>query len=195
MSSINRAAGEIHCKLVYYGPGLGGKTSNLQYLYSQLPPERRSQMISLATEGDRTLFFDFLPLELGQVRGFRTRLHLYTVPGQVFYKSSRLMILRNSDGICFVADSQPERQEANLEALADLESNLSELGQKLADLPYVLQLNKRDLPTALPVEELTANLRRGQEPVISACAANGEGVAETLQELARRVLARLAATG
>jgi signal recognition particle receptor subunit beta len=191
VSTINRAAREINCKLVYYGPGLGGKTTNLQYIFGQIPSETRSQMISLATEGDRTLFFDFLPLELGEVRGYRTRMHLYTVPGQVFYSASRKLILRNVDGVVFVADSQAARLDANLEALDDLEDNLRAQGMELSKIPYVLQFNKRDLPTALSVEQLTAELRRYQEPVVPAVANQGTGVLETLRELSRSVLAQL----
>jgi len=192
VSTINRAAREINCKVVYYGPGLGGKTTNLQYIFGQVPGDHRSQMISLATEGDRTLFFDFLPLELGEVRGYKTRFHLYTVPGQVFYSASRKLILRNVDGVVFVADSQAQRLDANLEALDDLQDNLQAQGNALAELPYVLQLNKRDLPGALPVEDLTAALRRFQEPIIPAVASQGVGVLESLQHVAKGVLAKLA---
>ncbi len=192
MSTINRAAREINCKVVYYGPGLGGKTTNLQYIFGQVPGDHRSQMISLATEGDRTLFFDFLPLELGEVRGYKTRFHLYTVPGQVFYSASRKLILRNVDGVVFVADSQAQRLDANLEALDDLQDNLQAQGNALAELPYVLQLNKRDLPGALPVEDLTAALRRFQEPIIPGVANQGVGVLESLQHVAKGVLAKLA---
>ncbi|MHB8735168.1 MAG: GTP-binding protein [Terriglobales bacterium] len=192
MSTINRAAREINCKVVYYGPGLGGKTTNLQYIFGQVPGDHRSQMISLATEGDRTLFFDFLPLELGEVRGYKTRFHLYTVPGQVFYSASRKLILRNVDGVVFVADSQAQRLDANLEALDDLQDNLQAQGNALAELPYVLQLNKRDLPGALPVEDLTAALRRFQEPIIPGVASQGVGVLESLQYVAKGVLAKLA---
>ncbi|MGH9536205.1 MAG: GTP-binding protein [Terriglobales bacterium] len=193
MSTINRAAREINCKLVYYGPGLGGKTTNLQYIFGQVPQERRSQMLSLATEGDRTLFFDFLPLELGEVRGYHTRFHLYTVPGQLFYTASRKLLLRNVDGVVFVADSQEPRLDANLEALDDLEDNLREQKLELAKIPYVLQLNKQDLGNALAVDRLTTQLRRHQEPVIPAVACHGNGVLETLRELSKSVLAQLAA--
>lgn len=195
VSTINRAAREINCKLVYYGPGLGGKTTNLQYIFGQVPSERRSQMISLATEGDRTLFFDFLPLELGEVRGYKTRFHLYTVPGQVFYSASRKLILRNVDGVVFVADSQEPRLDANLEALDDLEENLRAQGADPAQIPYVLQLNKQDLATALKVDDLTEKLRRRQEPVVPAVACVGTGVLETLRELSKAVLAQLASGG
>lgn len=195
MSTINRAAREINCKLVYYGPGLGGKTTNLQYIFGQVPDDRRSQMLSLATEGDRTLFFDFLPLELGEVRGYHTRFHLYTVPGQVFYTASRKLLLRNVDGVVFVADSQEPRLDANLEALDDLEENLREQKLELGKIPYVLQLNKQDLANAVAVDKLSRELRRYEEPVIPAVACNGAGVLETLRELSKSVLAQLAAGG
>lgn len=156
MTFINYAAREINCKLVYYGPGLGGKTTNLQYIYDTTSPQAKGKLISLATETDRTLF-DFLPLELGTVRGFKTRFHLYTVPGQVFYDASRKLILKGVDGVVFVADSQEERMDANIESLWNLEQNLKAQGYDLMKIPYVLQLNKRDLPSALPVEELKKN--------------------------------------
>lgn len=171
---------------------MGGKTTNLQFIYNQLPDERRSRMISLATEGERTLFFDFLPVELGQVRGFRTRFHLYTVPGQVLYNESRKLILRNVDGIVFVADSQEQRFDANLESLDDMEENLAAYGLELASLPYILQINKRDIPGAMPLEDLTAQLKRYDEPVIPAVAMNGEGVLESLRAVSAKVLAHLA---
>src|SRR5881409_3159760 len=144
MSFINLMAREINCKIVYYGPGLCGKTTNLQYIYERTNPEAKGKMISLATETDRTLFFDFLPLALGEIRGFKTRFHLYTVPGQVFYDASRKLILRGVDGVVFVADSQEERMDANVEAIDNLQENLQAQGYDLMKLPYVLQLNKRD---------------------------------------------------
>src|SRR5437764_5498415 len=153
MSMINYACREINCKLVYYGPGLGGKTANLQWIYDNTGTNLKGKMISLATETDRTLFFDFLPLDLGTVRGFKTRMHLYTVPGQVFYDASRKLILRGVDGIVFVADSQQERMDANLEALDNLMSNLQEHGYNFERIPYVLQLNKRDLPNVLHTDQ------------------------------------------
>ena len=191
MSFINFAAREINCKIVYYGAGLGGKTTNLQFIFDKTADKQKSKMISLATETDRTLFFDFLPLDLGTVRGFKTRFHLYTVPGQVFYDASRKLILRGVDGVVFVADSQEERQDANLEALDNLHENLKEHGYEFKKIPYVLQLNKRDLPTALPVEELTKELVRKGEPVFEAVAFQGKGVFETLKEVARLVLLEL----
>ena len=191
MSFINFAAREINCKIVYYGAGLGGKTTNLQFIFDKTADKQKSKMISLATETDRTLFFDFLPLDLGTVRGFKTRFHLYTVPGQVFYDASRKLILRGVDGVVFVADSQEERQDANLEALDNLYENLKEHGYEFKKIPYVLQLNKRDLPNALPVEELTKELVRKGEPVFEAVAFQGKGVFETLKEVARLVLLEL----
>ena len=152
MSFINFAAREINCKIVYYGAGLGGKTTNLQVIYQKTADQQKGKMISLATETERTLFFDFLPLDLGNVRGFKTRIHLYTVPGQVFYDASRKLILRGVDGIVFVADSQEQRMDANVEALDNLMSNLKEHGYDFNKIPYVLQLNKRDLPNILPVD-------------------------------------------
>jgi mutual gliding-motility protein MglA len=191
LSFINFAAREINCKIVYYGPGLGGKTTNLQWVFDKTGEQQKGKMISLATETERTLFFDFLPLDLGTVRGFRTRFHLYTVPGQVFYDASRKLILRGVDGVVFVADSQEERMDANLEALENLQENLQEHGYDFHKLPYVLQLNKRDLPNALTAEKLKGELGKRSEPVIEAVAYQGVGVFETLKEAARQVLAEL----
>jgi hypothetical protein len=191
LSFINFAAREINCKIVYYGPGLGGKTTNLQCIYDKTSAAQKGKMISLATETDRTLFFDFLPLDLGTVRGFRTRFHLYTVPGQVFYDASRKLILRGVDGVVFVADSQQERVDANIEAIDNLVANLQEHGYDLRLIPYVLQLNKRDLPNALPVETLKKELVRRQEHVFEAIANQGIGVFDTLKEIARQVLTEL----
>jgi mutual gliding-motility protein MglA len=191
LTFINYVAREINCKIVYYGPGLGGKTTNLQYVYEMTSPENKGKMISLATETERTLFFDFLPIDLGQIRGFRTRFHLYTVPGQVFYDASRKLILKGVDGIVFVADSQEERLDANLESLSNLEQNLREQGFDLAKIPYVLQLNKRDLATAMPVDELKKQLLLKGEPVFEAVAPKGIGVPESLKAVARQVLVEL----
>ena len=191
MSFINFAAREINCKVVYYGAGLGGKTTNLQIIFDKAADKQKSKMISLATETDRTLFFDFLPLDLGTVRGFKTRFHLYTVPGQVFYDASRKLILRGVDGVVFVADSQEERMDANLEALDNLNENLKEHGYDFKKIPYVLQLNKRDLPNALPVDQLQRELTRKSEPFFEAVAFKGVGVFETLKEVARQVLVEL----
>ena len=189
MSFINFAAREINCKLVYYGAGLGGKTTNLEKIFEMAP--NKGKMISLATETDRTLFFDFLPLDLGTVRGFKTRFHLYTVPGQVFYDASRKLILRGVDGVVFVADSQEERMDANIESIENLEENLTEHGYDLKKIPYVLQLNKRDLPNALPMDVLTKELVRRGEATLEAVAYKGVGVFETLKEVARQVLQEL----
>jgi len=191
LSFINFAAREINCKIVYYGAGLGGKTTNLQYVFDKTTDKSKGKMISLATETDRTLFFDFLPLDLGTVRGFKTRFHLYTVPGQVFYDASRKLILRGVDGVVFVADSQEERMDANVEALENLKDNLKEHGYDFGKIPYVLQLNKRDLPTALPVDNLKKELQKRGEPVLEAVAYQGTGVFETLKEVARQVLVEL----
>ena len=191
MSFINFAARGINCKIVYYGAGLGGKTTNLQWIFDQTVGKGGGKMISLATETDRTLFFDFLPLDLGTVRGFKTRFHLYTVPGQVFYDASRRLILRGVDGVVFVADSQEERMDANLEALENLDANLREHNYDFAKVPYILQLNKRDLPSALPVDQLKQTLLKKGEPTLEAVAYKGVGVFETLKEVARLVLAEL----
>jgi signal recognition particle receptor subunit beta len=191
MTFINYASREINCKIVYYGPGLCGKTTNLQYIYDSTSPTAKGKLISLATETDRTLFFDFMPLELGTVRGFKTRFHLYTVPGQVYYDASRKLILKGVDGVVFVADSQEERMDANIESLENLEDNLKTQGYDLMQLPYVLQLNKRDLPSAVAVEELTAELLRKDEPVFEAVAADGTGVFDTLKAVAKQVLTEL----
>jgi signal recognition particle receptor subunit beta len=188
---INFPAREINCKLVYYGPGLGGKTANLSWIYEHTGTGQKGKMISLATETDRTLFFDFLPLDLGTVRGFKTRLHLYTVPGQVFYEASRKLILKGADGVVFVADSQEDRMDANLETLENLQEHLKEHNLDFATIPYALQLNKRDLPNILPPEELTRQLRKKEEPVVDAIAIKGEGVFETLKEVTRLVLVEL----
>ena len=191
MTFINYASREINCKIVYYGPGLCGKTTNLQYIYDSTAPASKGKLISLATETDRTLFFDFMPLELGTVRGFKTRFHLYTVPGQVFYDASRKLILKGVDGVVFVADSQEERMDANVESLYNLEENLKTQGYDLMNIPYVLQLNKRDLPSAIPAAELVAELRRRDEDVHEAVASRGVGVFDTLKSVAKQVLTEL----
>ena len=163
MSMINYASREINCKIVYYGPGLGGKTTNLEHVYGQVEPDTRGKLISLATETERTLFFDFLPVDLGTIRGFKTRFHLYTVPGQVYYNASRKLILKGVDGIVFVGDSQIERMEANQEAMQNLYDNMAEYGYDLTAMPFVIQYNKRDLPNASPIRELQASLNPGWE--------------------------------
>jgi mutual gliding-motility protein MglA len=191
MSFINYASREINCKIVYYGPGLCGKTTNLQFIYEKTNPQNKGQLISLATETDRTLFFDFLPLDLGTVRGFRTRFHLYTVPGQVFYDASRKLILKGVDGVIFVADSQEARQDANLESLDNLRINLRENGFDLTNIPYALQFNKRDMPTAMPYDLMFRELNVKGEPTFEAVAPKGIGVFETLKAVAKQVLHEL----
>jgi signal recognition particle receptor subunit beta len=191
MSFINYASREINCKIVYYGPGLCGKTTNLQFVYQKTAPDAKGKMISLATETERTLFFDFLPLSLGEIRGFKTRFHLYTVPGQVFYDASRKLILKGVDGVVFVADSQEERIDANIESLENLRNNLKEQGYDLDKLPYIMQYNKRDLPGAMSVEELRRELNTTNVPEFEACATTGEGVFETLKAVAKLILVDL----
>ena len=188
MTFINYASREINCKIVYYGPGLCGKTTNIQYVYDRTGAATKGKLISLATESDRTLFFDFLPIEFGAIRGFRTRFHLYTVPGQVFYDASRKLILKGMDGVVFVADSQEVRMDANVESIRNLGENLKEHGYDLKRVPYVLQLNKRDLPSAVPVPEMTAALRVKDEPVFEAIATRGVGVFDTLKSIVKAVL-------
>ncbi|OGF67492.1 MAG: gliding-motility protein MglA [Candidatus Fischerbacteria bacterium RBG_13_37_8] len=195
MTFINYAAREINCKIVYYGPGLGGKTTNIQFIYDKTNPNTKGKLISLATETDRTLFFDFLPLDLGTVRGFKVRFHLYTVPGQVFYDASRKLILKGVDGIIFVADSQLERMEANEESVYNLEINLKEQGYDLMNIPYILQLNKRDLPNILPLDEIARKIQKKGEMVFEAVATKGIGVFESLKAVAKLVLLDLKKTG
>ena len=191
MTFINYASREINCKIVYYGPGLCGKTTNLQYIYRRMTPETRGKMISLATETERTLFFDFLPLSLGEIRGFKTRFHLYTVPGQVFYDASRKLILKGVDGVVFVADSQIERMEANLESVENLRVNLGEQGYALEKIPYVVQYKKRDLPNIATVDELHRLINPRNVPEYQAVAPTGVGVFDTLKAVAKLVLTEL----
>ena len=191
MSFINYSSREINCKIVYYGPGLCGKTTNLQYIYNKTNPEAKGKMISLATETDRTLFFDFLPLALGEIRGFKTRFHLYTVPGQVFYDASRKLILKGVDGVIFVADSQMERLEANQESVENLRTNLAEQGYSLEKIPYVIQYNKRDLPNVVSVEELRPLINPMNVPDYEANARAGVGVFDTLKAVSKLVLNEL----
>ncbi len=188
MSFVNYHTKEINCKIVYYGPGLGGKTTNIQYIYQKTSTQNKGQMVTLNTENERTLFFDFLPLDLGEIRGFKTRFHLYTVPGQVFYEASRKLILRGVDGLVFVADSQVERMEANLESFRGLEKNLIEQGYDLNRVPMVFQWNKRDLPNVVPVEDLQYQLNKKKLPSFEAVATNGQGVFETLKMISKSVL-------
>jgi signal recognition particle receptor subunit beta len=191
MSFINYMAREINCKIVYYGPGLCGKTTNLQYIYERTNPEAKGKMISLATETERTLFFDFLPLALGEIRGFKTRFHLYTVPGQVFYDASRKLILKGVDGVIFVADSQIERLEANQESVDNLRINLAEQGYSLEKIPYVVQYNKVDLPNKVDLAELRALINPMNVPDFEACARTGVGVFDTLKAVSKLVLTEL----
>ena len=191
MSFINYSSREINCKIVYYGPGLCGKTTNLHYIYKKTNPDSKGKMISLATETERTLFFDFLPLALGEIRGFKTRFHLYTVPGQVFYDASRKLILKGVDGVVFVADSQVERMEANVESVENLRINLAEQGYNLDAIPYVVQYNKRDLPNAVSVEELRPVLNPMNVPDYEAVARTGVGVFDTLKAVSKLVLTEL----
>ena len=191
MVLFNPSTRELTAKIVYYGPGLCGKTTNIQWIYEQANPDKRGKLVSLATETDRTLFFDFLPLDMGTVKGFKVRFHLYTVPGQVFYDASRKLILRGCDGVIFVADSQRPRMEANIESIANLATNLKENGFDIRTIPYVLQLNKRDMPSAAPVEEMERLLRFRNEPMIEAVASQGTGVIETLKACARQILMEL----
>jgi signal recognition particle receptor subunit beta len=191
MSFINLMAREINCKIVYYGPGLCGKTTNLQFIYERTNPDAKGKMISLATETERTLFFDFLPLALGEIRGFKTRFYLYTVPGQVFYDASRKLILKGVDGVVFVADSQVARMEANQESLDNLRTNLAEQGYSLDKIPFVMQYNKRDMPDISTIEELREALNPTNVPEFEACARTGVGVFETLKSVAKLVLTEL----
>ena len=191
MTFINYASREINCKIVYYGPGLCGKTTNIQWIHEQANPEKRGKLVSLATETDRTLFFDFLPLDMGMVKGFKVRFHLYTVPGQVFYDASRKLILRGCDGVIFVADSQRPRLEANIESIANLATNLKDNGYDIRNIPYVLQRNKRDMPTAAGLPEMEELLRFRNEPMVEAIASKGVGVIETLKACARQILMEL----
>jgi len=191
MSFINYSSREINCKIVYYGPGLCGKTTNLQYVYNKTNPEAKGKMISLAPETARTWFFAFLPLSLGEIRGFKTRFHLYTVPGQVFYDASRKLILKGVDGVVFVADSQIERMEANLESIENLRTNLAEQGYDLDKIPFVVQYNKRDLPNVASAEELKRMLNPRGVPDYEASATEGTGVFDTLKSIAKLVLTEL----
>ncbi|MCG6956739.1 MAG: gliding-motility protein MglA [Gemmatimonadetes bacterium] len=191
MSMINYASREINCKLVYYGTGLGGKTTNLEYIYSRVKPDTKGKMISLATETERTLFFDFLPIDLGEVRGFKTRFHLYTVPGQVYYNASRRLILKGVDGLIFVADSQVTRAEANIEAMHNLYENLETYGYDLQTIPFAIQYNKRDMPNTMAVEELRAQINPMGVPDFEAVAIEGSGVFETLQTVSKLVVQNL----
>jgi hypothetical protein len=191
MSFVNYVNKEVNCKIVYYGPGLGGKTTNIQYVYQKTSGDSKGNIISLNTENERTLFFDFLPLDLGEIRGFKTRFHLYTVPGQVFYEASRKLILRGVDGVVFVADSQVERMEANLESLKSLEKNLTDQGYDISKMPIVMQWNKRDLPNATGISDLHDALNKWNCPEFEAVAMKGVGVFDTLKMISKLVLMNL----
>ena len=191
MSFINYSSREINCKIVFYGPGLCGKTTNLQWIYKKTNPDSKGKMISLATETERTLFFDFLPLALGEIRGFKTRFHLYTEPGQVFYDASRKLILKGVDGVVFVADSQVERMEANIESIENLRINLAEQGYDLDKVPFIVQYNKRDLPNVVPVDEMRKALNSRTVPDFEAVASEGTGVFDTLKAIAKLVIMEL----
>ena len=191
MSFINYSTREINLKIVYYGPGLGGKTTNLIYVYNKVNAPNKGKMISLTTESERTLFFDFLPIELGEIKGYKTRFHLYTVPGQVFYNASRKLILRGADGIVFVADSQITQREANIDSLANMIENLTDQGYDINSVPYAIQYNKRDLPHLLSVDQMNSDLNPAGLQHFEAVAINGIGVFDTLKYIAKLVLAKL----
>ena len=192
MSFVNRLAKEINCKVVYYGPGLCGKTTNLEHIYGVTADQAKGKMVQLETESERTLFFDFLPIDLGKIKGYTVRFHLYSVPGQVFYDASRKLVLQGADGVVFVADSQPARAEANVESLENFRSNMAHLGLTEADLGYVIQFNKRDAPDPMPVDQMAATLNPQGAPQFLASAVKGEGVFETLKGVAKLILPRLA---
>ncbi len=188
MSFLNYSTREINFKIVYYGPGLSGKTTNIKSIYNKVKKENKGKLVSLATETERTLFFDFFPLDLGSVKGYKVRFHLYTVPGQIYYSSSRKLIMKGVDGVVFVADSQRERFEANVESINDMMQNLRDYNIDFDSLPYVLQLNKRDLPNITPASDLINVLRKREEPVTEAMALKGEGVVETLKAISKLVM-------
>lgn len=188
MSFVNSNAKEVHCKIVYYGPSLGGKTTNIQWVYQQTSLENKSKLKSLDQEVERTLFFDFLPLNLGEINGFKTRFHLYTVPGQIVYDASRKLILKGLDGVIFVADSQAERMDENLQAIKNLEKNLEQQGYDIRQIPLVIQYNKRDLPNAMKLSELRSALNRYNAPDFEAVANEGKGVFESLKSVSKNIL-------
>ena len=193
MSLVNYATREITCKIVYYGPGRSGKTTNLHYIYGQVPSDRKGQMVSLATQTDRTLFFDFLPIDLGIISGFTTRFQLYTVPGQVYYQTTRKLVLQGADGVVFVADSQTRQLDENVQSMQDLHSNLADYGVDARTMPLVIQYNKQDLPSDLimSVPELEEALNFRSVPSFSADALHGPGVFETLRAISEQVLRKL----
>ncbi len=191
MALINIATHEIHCKIVYYGIGYCGKTTNLQHVFNTINPQARGDMLSIATETERTLFFDFLPLDIGTIHGFRTRFHLYTVPGQILYERTRMAVLSGADGIVFVVDSQSEKFEENVQSIAELETNMRRIGKDLGNFPFIMQWNKRDMPSALPVNVLERYLNRRRVPAIEAIAFEGKGVFATLRTISKNVMAQL----
>lgn len=188
MSFINYNAKEIHCKVVYYGPSLGGKTTNIQWVYQQTNEDQKSKLVALNTDIERTLFFDFLPLNIGEIRGFKTRFHLYTVPGQVVYDASRKLILKGLDGVIFVADSQNERMDENIEAFRNLERNLEQQGYDIKEIPLIIQYNKRDLPNAASIEDLRSALNPYNAPEFEATASEGRGVFESLKSASKSII-------
>lgn len=191
MALINVASREIQCKIVYYGTGFCGKTTNLQYIHRSAPQPARGDLLSIATENERTLFFDFLPLDLGTVHGFRVRFHMYTVPGQVLYERTRVAVLNGVDGVVFVADSSPDKLEENFQSLIELETNIRHFGRDLGEFPFVIQWNKRDLPGAIPVATLDRYLNRRRVPTFEASAVTGDGVFPTLRAICKSVMIRL----
>jgi mutual gliding-motility protein MglA len=191
MALINVASREIHCKIVYYGTGFCGKTTNLQWIYGHAPQQARGDLLSIATESERTLFFDFLPLDLGEVHGYRVRFHLYTVPGQVLYERTRVAVLNGVDGIVFVADSTPEKLEENFQSVIELETNMRLMQKDLGDFPFIIQWNKRDVPGAVAIPTLDRYLNRRRTPTFAASAVNGDGVFPTLRAICKAVMARL----
>ena len=191
MALLNYSSREINAKIVYYGPGLSGKTTNIDMVYKKLRPEQKGKLVSLATQTDRTLFFDFLPVDLGEIKGFKTRFHLYTVPGQVFYNATRKMVLKGADGVVFVADSQRQMMDANIESLKNLEENLQAYGKSLEKIPHIIQFNKRDLPNSMSLEEMYKKLDKYNAPFFEAVATDGKGVMETLSAAAKMVLRTL----
>ncbi len=188
MSFVNSNAKEVHCKIVYYGPSLGGKTTNIQWVYQQTSLENKSKMKTLDQEVERTLFFDFLPLNIGEIRGFKTRFHLYTVPGQIVYDASRKLILKGLDGVIFVADSQEERMEENIQALKNLEKNLEQQGYDIRQIPLIIQYNKRDLPNAMKLQEMRSTLNTYSAPDFEAVANDGRGVFESLKTISKSII-------
>jgi hypothetical protein len=191
MALINIASREIHCKIVYYGIGYCGKTTNLQYVHKSINPDARGDLLSIATETERTLFFDFLPLDLGTVHGFRTRFHLYTVPGQILYERTRLAVLNGADGIVFVVDSQAEKFEENVQSIAELDMHMRRIGKDISTFPLIMQWNKRDMPNVLPVPVLDRYLNRRRVPSFEAVASAGKGVFATLRAISKSVIAQL----